>query len=83
MAETTLPPTLPTPEEEQRAKWDLILTDIEYRLEQVLQLKGIDLTNKSYEGRRLIIQAVTATAAIFAAGGVVGGLLVRILSGHG
>ena len=49
----------------------------------MLQLKGIDLTNKSYEGRRLIIQAVTATAAIFAAGGVVGGLLVRILSGHG
>ena len=51
-------------------------------MEQIRHLKGIDLTNKGYEGRRLAIQAITAAAAVFAAGGVVGGLLVRLL-GHG
>ena len=75
--------TPPTDEEQQRAKWSLLLLDIEHRTEQVRQLKSIDLTNKSYEGRRLAIQAITAAAAVFAAGGVVGGLLVRLLSGHG
>jgi len=78
---TDLP--LPSTEQEQRAKWDLLLLDLEQRAEQVRQLKGLDLINKGYEGWRLIIQAVTAAAAVFAAGGVVGGLLVRLLSGHG
>ena len=65
-----------TPEEEHRAKIDLLLTDVEYRLEQVRQLKA-------FEPRRLLIQGLTAAAALLAAGGVTGGLLVRILSGHG
>jgi hypothetical protein len=63
---------LPSGEQEQRAKWDLLLLDIEQRTEQVRQMKA-------FEGRRLVIQAVTATAAVFAAGGVVGGLLVNLL----
>jgi len=63
---------LPTTEQEQRAKWDLLLLDIEHRTEQVRQMK-------SFEGRRLVIQAVTAAAAVFVAGGVVGGLFVSLL----
>jgi hypothetical protein len=73
------PMTMPTDEEQQRARWDLLLLDIEQRIEQVRQLNTIDLTNKSYEGRRLLIQAITAAAAVFAAGGVVGGLIARLL----
>jgi hypothetical protein len=65
---------VPTREQEQRAKWNLLLLDIEQRTEQIRQMK-------SFEGRRLAIQAVTAAAAVFAAGGVVGGLIVRLLSG--
>lgn len=67
---------LPTSEQDQRAKWDLLLLDIEQRTEQVRQLKG-------FEGKRLVIQGITAAAAVFAAGGVVGGLFVRLLTGHG
>ena len=58
--------TMPSDEQRQRAKWDLLLLDIEARSEQVRQLKP----------QRLVIQAVTAFATVFAAGGVVGGVLV-------
>jgi hypothetical protein len=54
---------------------------LEPRAEQVRQLKTIDLTNKGYQGKRLVIQALTAAAAVFAAGGVIGGLIVKILGG--
>lgn len=64
--------TLPTREQTERARWDLLLLDIEQRTEQVRQMK-------SFEGKRLAIQAVTAFAAVFAAGGVVGGLIVNLL----
>jgi hypothetical protein len=64
----------PTPEQEQRVKWDLLLTDLEYRLEQVRQIK-------TYEPKRLIIQGLTAAAALMGAGGVIGGLLVKAISG--
>jgi hypothetical protein len=67
---------LPSAEQEQQVKWDLLLADFELRLEQVRQIK-------SFEPRRLLFQGLTAFAAIFAAGGVVGGLLVRLLSGGG
>jgi hypothetical protein len=67
-------PVLPTDEQQQRAKWDLLLLDIEYRTEQLRQAQ-------SYEPRRLLI-AIAAASTVFAAGGVVGGLLVRLLSGH-
>lgn len=73
----------PASEQEQRAKWDLLLLDLEHRAEQVRQLKSIDLTIKSYEFWKMILQAIVAFATVFAAGGVVGGLLVRIMSGHG
>jgi hypothetical protein len=36
---------------------------------------------KTYEPRRLMIQTVTAAVAVFASGGVVGGLIVRLLHG--
>lgn len=32
----------PTPEQEQRAKWDLLLLDLELRAEQVRQLKRLE-----------------------------------------
>ena len=56
--------TLPTPEQQQRAKWDLLLLDLEYRAEQVRQLKR-------YEPWRLAatmtIAIVTAASALSAA----------------
>ena len=33
---------LPTAEQEQRAKWDLLLLDLEFRAEQVRQLKRFE-----------------------------------------
>jgi hypothetical protein len=75
MVQATIPPGLPTSEQEQRVKWDLLLADFDLRLEQVRQMRG-------YEPKRLLFQGLTAFAAIFAAGGVVGGLLVRVMSGH-
>jgi hypothetical protein len=97
MAETTIPP-LPSAEEQARAKWDLLLNDIELRMEEIRQLKGakwdlllrdLELRAeqvrqiKTFEGWRLLFAGMTATAAVFAAGGVVGGLLVRLLAGYG
>lgn len=67
--------TLPTSEQEQRAKWDLLLADLELRTEQVRQ-------TKAYEPRRLVIQAVVAAATVFIAGAALGALLVRLLTGH-
>ena len=66
--------TMPSDEQRQRAQWDLLLLDIEQQTEQVRQLKR-------YEPARLMIQAITAAAAVFAAGGVVGSLITRLLSG--
>ena len=66
---------LPTEEQQQRARWDLLLLDIEQRTEQVRQMK-------SCEGRCLVIQGLTAAAALLAAGGVVGGLLVNLWRLH-
>jgi hypothetical protein len=68
--------TLPTAEQQQRAKWDLILLDIEQRTEQIRQMKA-------FEPKRMVIQGLTAAAALLAAGGVVGGLLVRLMSTGG
>ena len=62
--------TLPTDEQQQRARWDLLLLDLEQRAEQVRQLK-------TFEGRRLLIQGLTAGAAILGAGAAIGALLVR------
>jgi hypothetical protein len=67
--------SLPAQAQEQRARRDLLLLDLEHRAEQVHQLKP-------YEGWRLAIPAtIAAFAAVFAAGGVVGGLIVKILGG--
>jgi hypothetical protein len=65
----------PTTEQEQRARWDLLLLDIEMRSEQLRQMK-------TYEAPRLVIQAVAAFAALFIAGAAVGGLIVH-LAGRG
>jgi hypothetical protein len=66
--------SLATQEQEKRARWDLLLLDLEHRAEQVRQLK-------TYEGWRLAIPTIAAFATIFAAGGVVGGLIVKMLGG--
>jgi hypothetical protein len=63
---------MPSDEQQQRAKWDLLLLDIEHRTEQVRQIKV-------FEPRRLLIQGLIAAAALLAAGGVVGGLLVNLM----
>ena len=67
-------PPLPTAEQEARAKWDLLLTDLEYRAEQLRQVRA-------YEPRRLFIQGVAAVAVVFAAGAAVGALLLRFALG--
>jgi hypothetical protein len=58
--------TVPTPEQEQRAKWDLLLLDIETRSEQVRQLKR-------YEPWRLAA-ALSSAAAV--AGSAVAALIL-------
>ena len=35
-----------------------------------------------WEARRFTLQAITAAAALLAAGGVIGGVVVRLASGH-
>lgn len=52
---------LPSDEQEQRAKWDLLLLDIEHRIEQVQQLK-------SYEPWRLVVGGLATGAAILGVG---------------
>jgi hypothetical protein len=67
--------TIPSDEQQQRARWDLLLLDIEHRTEQVRQIKV-------FEPRRLLIQGLTAAAALLAAGGVVGGLIATLAQRH-
>lgn len=51
---------------------DRLLLDIEHRTEQVRQMKA-------FEGRRLVVQAVTAAGTVFIAGAAVGALLLNVL----
>jgi hypothetical protein len=46
--------TLPTQEQEQRARWDLLLLDLEHRAEQVRQLR-------TYEGWRLAVPTIASS----------------------
>jgi len=64
--------TLPTPEQQQRAQWDLLLLDIEKRTEGLRQLK-------SYEPRRLLLQAMTASATLLGAGAAIGALVTATI----
>lgn len=50
----------PTEEQQQRAKWDLLLLDIEMRTEQLRQIK-------THEGWKLAFSGMIAGAAIVAA----------------
>ena len=75
-------PSLPTDEQKQRAKWDLLLADLEYRQEQLrLARKDIDYRDEQMRQARQEIQwkpwqiaittltaGMTAGAALFAAG---------------
>jgi hypothetical protein len=54
----------PTPEQMQRAKWDLILADIEYRQEQ-LRGPRQDIAWKPWQ---IVATVVTAAAAFMGAG---------------
>lgn len=60
---------LPSDEQQQRAKWDLLLLDLELRTEQLRQLK-------SYEPLRLAISGLTAGAALLGVGVALGHFLV-------
>jgi hypothetical protein len=55
---------IPTPEQLQRAKWDLILADHEYRLEQIRASRQ----DQYWKAWQVFIPAVTASAALLAAG---------------
>ena len=61
---------LPTPEQVQRAKWDLLLTDLEYRTEQVRQIKA---TPMRIEVLKLGMAAITSAVALL--GGIGGGTI--------
>jgi hypothetical protein len=65
---------IPTAEQEQRARWDLLLTDLELRSEQLRQ-------TRAYEPRRLFIQGVTAFAVTLGAGAALGAVLLRVIQG--
>jgi hypothetical protein len=54
---------VPTSEQEQRAKWDLLLADIEYRQEQIRAVRQ-DMYWKPWQ---LVPASVTAGAAMMAA----------------
>jgi hypothetical protein len=77
LAKGTPMPNMPTTEQEQRAKWDLMLLDIEARTEQLRQMKTFPAG--TYEGWKLMVAATSATAAVFIAGAAVGGLLAHVL----
>lgn len=62
--------TLPTPEQQQRAKWDLLLLDIETRSEQLRQLK-------TFEPRKLLLSGITTGAAVFGSGAAFLGLILH------
>jgi hypothetical protein len=70
----------PTTEQDQRAKWDLLLLDLEMRAEQVRQMKAFPVG--TYEGWKLVFAGASAAAAVFIAGAAVGGLLVHAFA-HG
>ena len=54
----------PTPEELQHAKWNLILADQEYRLEQIKASRQ----EQYWKAWQVLIPAVTASGALLAAG---------------
>jgi hypothetical protein len=62
-------PVQPTEEQQQRAKWDLLLLDIELRTDQLRQLKR-------YEPLRLFVPLLMAAAIV---GGAVGALIVHLI----
>jgi hypothetical protein len=69
--------TPPTSEQQQRAKWDLLLRENERRAEQ---LRNMNRPNINYEltpyEKRLMVLAVGAGAAVFAAGMVMGAFII-------
>lgn len=67
---------MPTGEQEQRARWDLLLLDIEARSEQLRQMKAFP--SGTCEGWKVVFAGLTAFAAVFVAGAAIGGLLVHL-----
>jgi hypothetical protein len=59
----------PSAEQEQRARWDQLLLDIETRTEQLRQMRP-------FEGYRIV---VASAIAVFFAGAAIGGLLAHFL----
>lgn len=57
--------TGPTPEQKQRAEWDLLLLDIETRTEQLRQMKTFP--TETYEGWKLAFAGLSAGAVMVAA----------------
>ena len=83
---------IPTAEQEARAKWDLLLLDIEHRSEQLRHIKGANPLEmeqrieqlrqlKTYEPKRLIIQGLTMMGVLLAAGAALGAFMLRLAQG--
>jgi hypothetical protein len=62
---------------------DRDLVEQELRIDQMTINIEKMRADMNWEARKFALQAIIATATVFAAGGVVGGLIVRLMSGHG
>lgn len=80
--------TTPTSEQEQRAKYDAVLADLELKQEQLRQLRVFDVELKQqqlrqfaiYEPRRLAFQLLGAVAALLLAGAAFAGSVLAVSS---
>jgi hypothetical protein len=78
--------TTPTTEQEQRAKYDAVLADIELKQEQLRQLRVFDVELKQqqlrqfaiYEPRRLAFQLLGAVAALLLSGAAFAGSVLAV-----
>jgi hypothetical protein len=67
----------PTPEQEQRAKWDLLLLDLETRGEQIRQMKAFPAG--TYEGWKVAFAGMAAGGTLLAAGAALMALILHLL----
>jgi hypothetical protein len=67
----------PTPEQRQRAEWDLLLLDMEVRAEQNRQMKAFPAG--TYEGWKVAFAGMAAGGTLLAAGAALMALVLHLL----
>jgi hypothetical protein len=67
-------------EQKQRAKWDLLLADLEARREQLRLTRPEDQESR-FKPWQVAFVGMTAGAALFGVGAVIGGLIVHLARG--